>query len=111
MNAVHKDKAPDAPSPEDLCASFQAAVFDVLAEKIRRASRQEDLHTVVLGGGVTANKTLRQGLADRLGPDYKLVFPPPRFTTDNAAMIGARALRQLARGDVADLELMAQAQP
>lgn len=111
MNAVHEDKAPDAPSPEDLCASFQAAVFDVLAEKIRRASRQEDLYTVVLGGGVTANKTLRQGLADRLGPDYKLVFPPPRFTTDNAAMIGARALRQLARGDVADLELMAQAQP
>ena len=111
INAIHEHRAPDAPSPEDMCAGFQAAVFDVLAEKIRRACAQENLSTVVLGGGVTANSALRSGLNERLGSGYRLVFPPPRFTTDNAAMIGARALRQFERGDFSDLELMAEAQP
>ena len=110
-NAAHPGRAPDAPEPEDICASFQQAVFDVIAEKIRRACRQESLNTVLLGGGVTANAALREGLADRLGDEIELLFPPLRFATDNAAMIGALALRRLAQGERDSLELVAEAQP
>ena len=111
LNATHQGRAPGAPDPEDICASFQEAVFDVLAEKIRRACRQESLDTVLLGGGVTANGALRQGLAQRLGNDIKLLFPPLKFATDNAAMIGALALRRLEKGEHDTLDLVAEAQP
>lgn len=111
LNAEHQGRAPGAPEPEDICASFQEAVFDVLAEKIRRACRQESLDTVLLGGGVTANRALREGLAERLGSGFKLLFPPLKFATDNAAMIGALALRRLERGEQDTLELVAEAQP
>ncbi|MGE4618941.1 MAG: tRNA (adenosine(37)-N6)-threonylcarbamoyltransferase complex transferase subunit TsaD [Planctomycetota bacterium] len=110
-NAVHPERAPGAPEPEDICASFQQAIIDVIAEKIRRACRQESLTTVLLGGGVTANGALRKGLKEQLGDDIQLRFPPPQFATDNAAMIGALALRRLARGEMDTLELVAEAQP
>lgn len=110
-NATYPGRAPDAPEPEDICASFQEAVFDVIAEKIRRACRQESLNTVLLGGGVTANSALRKGLGERLQDEIELSFPPPRFATDNAAMIGALALRRLEKGEYDTLELVAEAQP
>ncbi len=110
-NATYPGRAPGAPEPQDICAAFQEAVFDVLAEKIRRACTQESLAEVVLGGGVTANQALRQGLAQRLGNQIRLVFPPLQFATDNAAMIGALALRRLEDGHRDDLELVAEAQP
>jgi N6-L-threonylcarbamoyladenine synthase len=110
-NATYPGRAPGAPEPQDICAAFQEAVFDVLAEKIRRACTQESLGEVVLGGGVTANQALRDGLAQRLGNQFRLVFPPLQFATDNAAMIGALALRRLADGHRDDLELVAEAQP
>jgi len=110
-NAAYPGRAPGAPEPQDICAAFQEAVFDVLAEKIRRACTQESLPEVVLGGGVTANQALRQGLAQRLGNQIRLVFPPLQFATDNAAMIGALALRRLEDGHRDDLELVAEAQP
>ncbi len=110
-NAAHPGRAPDAPEPNDICASFQEAVFDVMAEKIRRACRAQQLQDVVLGGGVTANRALRDGLQERLGSSIRLYFPPLQFATDNAAMIGALALRRLEDGQFDDLELVAEAQP
>lgn len=110
-NASYPGRAPGAPEPQDICAAFQEAVFDVLAQKIERACQQESLSEVVLGGGVTANQALREALAEKLGEKVRLYFPPLQYATDNAAMIGALALRRLEAGHIDDLELVAEAQP
>ena len=103
--------APGAPRREDLCAAFQASVAAVLVEKIGRALDRTGLRTVVFGGGVTANRALRASLAESLGERARLVFPPPEFSTDNAAMIAARGLRLLREGRLVGLDLEPEASP
>jgi N6-L-threonylcarbamoyladenine synthase len=103
--------APNAPRREDLCAAFQESVAAVLIEKIGRALDRTGLDTVVFGGGVTANRALRSALAESLGGRARLVFPPPEFSTDNAAMIAARGLRLLREGRTVDLDLEPEASP
>jgi N6-L-threonylcarbamoyladenine synthase len=90
------------PSPEDLpdlCASFQAAVVDVLTSKLLKAARQSDHRTIAVSGGVSANSALRQNLrakAEHAG--LELLFPPPDLLTDNALMIAYAAAHHLAAG-------------
>jgi N6-L-threonylcarbamoyladenine synthase len=90
----------------DIAASFQQAVIDVLIRKTMLAVKQTDMSTVVLGGGVAANKTLRAALADEC-TRRNLAFHAARmeYCTDNAAMIAARGYHQLLAGEVATLEL------
>lgn len=76
----------------DLAASLQAAIVDVLIAKTQTAAEQYKPRTLMLGGGVAANKQLREHfivLADRLGVNYSI--PPLAYCTDNAAMIGLAA--------------------
>ncbi|HYK97600.1 MAG TPA: tRNA (adenosine(37)-N6)-threonylcarbamoyltransferase complex transferase subunit TsaD [Candidatus Acidoferrales bacterium] len=73
----------------DVAASFQKALVDVLAEKTARAAAEHAVDTVLIGGGVAANGALRAEIAKRIG--HPLVVPPPRLCTDNGAMIGAAA--------------------
>lgn len=83
----------------DLCASFQAAVVDVLTSKLLKASRQFHRRTIAVSGGVSANSALRQSLttkADKHG--LELLFPQPDLLTDNALMIAYAAAHQLAAG-------------
>lgn len=97
-----------------LCASFQAAVTDVLTEKTARAieayqALDAPRPTLAVAGGVAANLSLREslsGLAARRG----LVFlaPPLKYCTDNAAMIAFAGIPRLATGDVDDLTLSAR---
>jgi len=67
----------------DIAASFQAACVDVVVEKLRRAARQIDAKSVVIGGGVSANQGLRAALS---GFTLPVFLPPLRYCTDNAAM-------------------------
>ena len=73
----------------DVAASFQKAITEMLAEKTARASAEFAVDTVLLGGGVAANLALREEIVKRIG--HPLVVPPPRLCTDNGAMIGAAA--------------------
>lgn len=73
---------------EQICASFQEAVVDVLVEKTLAAARRYGVATVVLGGGVSANGRLRQVFAERAQAGrFNHFVPEPKFSTDNAAMI------------------------
>ena len=94
----------------DVCASFQAAVVDVLVEKTARAVAETGLRTVVVAGGVASNRGLRRALADRAAQDgFRVHFPPPALCTDNAAMIAAAGWWLARAGRTHDLSLNAWA--
>lgn len=94
----------------DLCASFQAAVVEQLVRKTALALDAEPLPAVVVSGGVACNRGLRAGLAELCrARGIEFFAAPPRWCSDNAAMIaGAGALRLL-RGERADWTLNAVA--
>ncbi|HLK57004.1 MAG TPA: tRNA (adenosine(37)-N6)-threonylcarbamoyltransferase complex transferase subunit TsaD [Chthonomonadaceae bacterium] len=74
----------------DVAASYQAAIVDVLTEKLRRAARQTGIRTVCVAGGVAANRSLSAALqAMAQAEGLRLVVPAPVLCTDNAAMIAA----------------------
>jgi len=79
----------------DVAASFQAAVVDVLMDRVERAAARAPYAAVVLSGGVAANSALQAAFIKwgaRSG--VPTIVPPPRYCTDNAAMIAAAADRQ-----------------
>lgn len=75
---------------EDMCASFQESVLDVLVSKLVKAANDYQVKQVLVVGGVAANKGLRTRLATAI-KDKEIIMPPMQFCTDNAAMIGAAA--------------------
>ena len=93
----------------NIAASFQAAVVDVLVQKVMRAVRQKRCSRVVLGGGVAASRALRTTLQEALPPGGELYAPSPRLATDNAAMIARAALYHYLRGTTASLDATARA--
>lgn len=93
----------------DLVASFQKAVVDVLVKRVVKASRREDIRTVLLSGGVACNNRLRRAFEESASESgFRLYMPSPEYTTDNAAMIAAAGFLHLERGNIADLTLNAQ---
>lgn len=77
--------------PEDLAASFQQSVIDVLTAKTSKAAKEYGVKQVLLAGGVAANKGLRAALQQEFSHsgDPELFIPPLSLCTDNAAMIAA----------------------
>ena len=73
---------------DDICASFQEAIVDVLIEKTISAAKQNGIETVVIGGGVSSNKRLRELFQERCSAEELTFYAPqPIYCTDNAAMI------------------------
>lgn len=95
----------------NLCASFQEAIVDVLLNKLEKAAQKYNCNKIIMTGGVSANSRLRekaQLLASK--NKYTLVIPPLKYCTDNAAMIGYTGLLHLNCGERSNLSLGPMAQ-
>lgn len=89
-------------SKEDLCASFQQALCEVLVEKTLRAAHLLKVPRIVVSGGVSANKFLRKLFFERAKKE-EVYFPPPRYSTDNAAMVGFIGWIKWRKGEFVEL--------
>lgn len=111
INLVHNaEQRGEELSTENLAASFQASVVDVLVSKTIRVCQKYPVKQLIVAGGVAANQGLRESLSEAVAkelPDVTLIVPPLRLCGDNAAMIGAAAHVELAKGRLADMSLNA----
>ncbi|ACS98631.1 tRNA threonylcarbamoyladenosine biosynthesis protein Gcp [Aggregatibacter aphrophilus NJ8700] len=93
-------------SKADIAYAFQEAVVDTLAIKCKRALKQTGLKRLVIAGGVSANKQLRQTLAELMQQlDGEVFYPQPQFCTDNGAMIAYAGFLRLKQGQQQDLAI------
>ena len=92
---------------EDLCASFQAAVMDILLVKTKKSLEKYPVKSLVVAGGVAANQGLRERLAEEIR-DVEVIIPPLRLCGDNAGMIALAAAIEFEKGNFASLDLNAK---
>jgi len=91
---------------EDICASFQRALIDILMDKLIKAVKQTGIKEVTIGGGVAANSELRQRLVDEgVKRGWKTYLPERKFTTDNAAMIAIAGYYHYLAGERCPLDI------
>ena len=110
INLIHnsKQKGEEVPVP-DVCASYRKAVVGCLADNFMLAAESLNYDTLVLAGGVSANRLLRRELTSRCEGRYKLYMPELSLCGDNAAMVGSQAYYEYLDGHVADTTLNAAA--
>ncbi len=104
----HAEMTGESVNPDDLAASFQKAVVEVLCEHAQMAIKQYGVKDFALAGGVASNTALRAGMkAVCEAEGIRFYCPSPVFCTDNAAMIGVAAYHEYVRGNFADYSLNA----
>lgn len=112
INTVHNaQQKGEVLDKNDLAASFQAAVVEVLVNKTIRCAKERKVKQIVLAGGVAANKGLREALTAATSEELteaELIIPPLSLCGDNAAMIGAAAFTESIEPDQLDLTLNAK---
>ncbi len=100
------DGLPDDKTCADIACAFEAAVVDTLVIKSRRALEQTGMKTLVIAGGVSANKRLRRELETSLAKiGAKVFYARNEFCTDNGAMIAYAGCQRLLAGQKDDLSL------
>lgn len=109
INYLHtKEMKKEPVSHEDVAASFQHTVVEALVTKAMLAVDKTKLSTLVLAGGVAANRGLRKALYEECKKKgIRMCYPDPILCTDNGAMIGCRAYYMAEAGAYADLTLNA----
>ncbi len=111
QNAAGRPQGPpDDAEKADIAASFQAAVVDVLCEKLFMAAAAEGAGRIAISGGVAANSALRRRISERAEKEGIIFYvPPPALCTDNAAIVAGLAYHRLARGESSALSFDAYA--
>ena len=90
---------------EDICASFQKTLIDILLDKLIKAARQTGIKDITIGGGVSANSGLRSRIeAEGRKRGWRTFLPEFKFTTDNAAMIAIAGYYHYLAGERAPLD-------
>lgn len=108
MNFLNREKMKDPnfieDNKNDLCASIQRHLIDMLLEKLKVAANREGVNQVAIAGGVSANSGLRKKLEDLSEKEGWEIFTPAfQYCTDNAGMIGISAYYQWLAGDRVEL--------
>ena len=94
----------------DVCASFQAAMIDVLVNKTLDAARKTGVRDIAVAGGVAANSTLRTRMTESAGQKgWRVFIPRHEYCTDNGAMIAFAGWMRLTRGITSDFQIPAVA--
>ncbi len=101
------DGLPDAQTCADIAFAFQEAVVDTLVIKCKRAIEHTGLKQLVMAGGVSANRRLREKLHSALAGKAEVFYPRPAFCTDNGAMIAYAGCQRLLAGQHEALEINA----
>ena len=94
-------------SLENIAASYQFAIIDVLVKKLKFAAEFSNTTNCVVAGGVAANKFLRNYSKNQI-PNRKIIFPHPSYCTDNAAMIAFLGEKYLLKGKKSKLDFSIQ---
>lgn len=91
----------------DLCASFQKTVVDILMDKLEKAVKKTGIKEIAIGGGVSANSGIRDALKSR--KEWETYIPKIEYTTDNAAMIGIVGYLKFLNHNFTDVSVTAKA--
>ncbi len=95
---------------EDIAASFQQAVVEVLVNKTIKAAKQKGIYKIAIAGGVAANSSLREYMKQSCEKEnISFNYPSPIFCTDNAAMIGSAGYYEYINGNCSKMDLNAVA--
>ncbi len=95
---------------QDICASLQYTIINILIDKLKKASKQTGIKSIAIGGGVSANSGIRKALKEgeqKYG--WKTFVPKFEYTTDNAAMIGIVGHLKYLEKDFTDMSVVAKA--
>ncbi len=85
----------------NFCASFEKAIIDVLIKKTIKAAQHFKINNILIAGGVSANKKLRQEF-NKFNSQYNIYFPQPQYSMDNATMIALAAYHQVQKNNFID---------
>ncbi|GEN36236.1 DNA-binding/iron metalloprotein/AP endonuclease [Aneurinibacillus danicus] len=107
LNTLHNAaQRGESIEPENLAASFQESVVEVLVDKSFKLIKERPVKQLLLAGGVAANKGLRTALTERAKQEgIELIIPPLSLCTDNAAMIAGAGYIEYKKGNLADMSL------
>ncbi len=108
LNTI-KDNVQNRQDKANVAFAFQQAMAETLTIKCKRALQQTGLNTLVIAGGVSANRAIRSSLIKMTNAhNAKAYFPRPEFCTDNGAMIAYAGCQRLLAGQTQNLEIFAR---
>lgn len=109
INILHNaEQKGEVFNKNNMCASFQEAVCDILSDRMLKCAKLTGYRTIVLAGGVSANSGVRKRMEEECKKhNYKLYMPPLSLCGDNAAMVASQGYYEFLNGNTAGLDLNA----